>query len=78
MTSDGTHNYARDARNWLSSIDFGNAASFAYDRFGRRVGKTVSGIPTNYLYDGANVAQELSSSTPTANPLSGGYSLMQR
>jgi len=32
---------------------FLGAVGFQYDPFGRRVGKTASGITTNYLYDGA-------------------------
>ena len=72
MTSDGTHSYAWDARNRLSQIDSGNTASFVYDPMGRRVSKNILGTSTNFLYDGANVVQELSGTTPTANLLSGG------
>jgi len=70
MTSDGTNGYTWDARNRLVSTLSG--ASFRYDPFGRRVSKTVAGTTTNYLYDGANVAQELDGSptpVPTANLL---------
>jgi hypothetical protein len=70
MTSDGTNNYVWDARNHLASMDLGQV-SFSYDGFGWRVGKTVSGTTTNYLYDGANIVQELSGSTVTANLLTG-------
>jgi hypothetical protein len=45
--------------------------SLRYDGYGRRVGKTTLAGTTNYLYDGANVVQELSSTTVTANLLSG-------
>ncbi len=70
MTSDGTNGYTWDARNRLVSTLSG--ASFRYDSLGRRVSKTVAGTTTNYLYDGANVAQELAGATPTANLLTGG------
>ena len=56
-----------NARNRLVSALSG--ASFQYDSFGRRVGKTISGVTTNYLYDGANTVQELSGGALTANPL---------
>jgi RHS repeat-associated protein len=71
VTSDGTNSYVWNARNQLASMDFG-ALSFDYDAYGRRVGKTGFGTTTNYLYDGANIVQELVSGTPTANLLTGG------
>jgi RHS repeat-associated protein len=71
MTSDGVNSFVWNARNQLASMNLG-ASSFQYDPFGRRVGKTVSGATTNYLYDGGNVAQELSGTAPTANLLTGG------
>src|SRR5712692_8338868 len=70
MTSSGTDGYTWSARNQLVSTLSG--ASFQYDPFGRRVGRTITSTTTNYLYDAANVAQELSGTTPTANLLSGG------
>jgi RHS repeat-associated protein len=69
--NDGTNSYTWDTRNRLVSAD-SNAASFAYDPFGRRVGKTLLAGSTNFLYDGANPVQELSGSTVTANLLTGG------
>jgi len=47
-------------------------ASFSYDPFGRRTQKTVPGTSTTFLYDGANVAQEVIGGTNTANLLRGG------
>ena len=47
-------------------------ASFQYDPIGQRVTKSVSGATGSYLYDGANLVQELSGTTPTANLLNGG------
>jgi RHS repeat-associated protein len=70
-TSDDLNSYTWNSRNQLVSMNFG-ASNFQYDAFGRRISKTVSGTTTNYLYDGANVVQELSGSTPMANLLSGG------
>jgi len=71
MTSDGTNSLVWDARNQLSSMNF-SANSFQYDPFGRRQSRTVSGVTKNYLYDGVNVARELTGTTPTANLFSGG------
>lgn len=50
----------------------GLTASFHYDSAGRRINKTINGASTSYLYDGANVVQELTGGTPTANLLTGG------
>lgn len=71
LTSDGTNTYTWDARNQLSSINGGTSASFEYDPFGRRTKKTVSSQTTDYLYDGAEIVQELSNGTPTADMLNG-------
>jgi RHS repeat-associated protein len=68
LTSDGASTYAWDARNRLAAITGGASASFFYDALNRRATKGS----TSYLYDGANVVQELSGTTPTANLLSGG------
>jgi RHS repeat-associated protein len=48
--------------------------SFQYDPHGRRVAKTVAGITTNYLFDKANVVQELSGGSVIANLLTGSIS----
>jgi RHS repeat-associated protein len=71
MTSDGSNSLAWNARSQLASMNF-SSDSFQYDAYGRRTGKTISSSTTNYLYDGANVVQELSGGSPTANLLSGG------
>jgi len=70
LTNDGSNAYSWDARGQLSSISGGQTASFVYDPFGRRQTATV-GTATGYLYDGSNVVQELSGSTPVANELNG-------
>jgi RHS repeat-associated protein len=69
MTSSGTDGYTWDARNRLVSTLSG--ASFQYDPFGRRTSKTIGGVGTQFLYDGANPVQELSAGTPIANLLTG-------
>lgn len=72
LISDGVNTYTWDARNQLAAISgAGLAASFQYDAFGRRVGKTVNGVSTGYFYDGANAVQELAGTTPAANLLAG-------
>ena len=71
MASDEINTYAWDARNQLASIEGQTAASFQYDAFGRRIGRTVSGTAVSFLYDGQNTVQELAGSTPSANLLNG-------
>ena len=72
MLSDGTNSFTWDARNQLSSVGTKRAtSSFQYDAYGRRTQKTVAGSTTSYMYDGANPAQELAGTTPTANILTG-------
>jgi RHS repeat-associated protein len=72
LASDGLTSYAWNARNQLSGLSGGVSASFAYDAFGRRRGKTIAGATTNFLYDGMNFVQELTSGgTPIANLLIG-------
>lgn len=72
LTSDGVNSYVWDARNRLASISGGVTASFQYDAFGRRVGKTANGQSVGYLYDGVGVVQELTGGAPSANLLVGG------
>ena len=71
LTSDATRTYTWNARNQLSAISGPVSATFAYDGFGRRRAKTVSGTTTQFLYDGLNSVQELASGTATANILAG-------
>ena len=73
LISDGTNTYSWNARNQLVAMsEPGLTASFQYDASGRRINKTVNGVSTSYLYDGANAVQELSGANPTANMLNGG------
>ncbi len=71
LTGDGTNTFSWNARNQLSSISGGVSASFGYDARGRRNTKTISSTTTTFLYDGLNIVQELSGSTPTTNILTG-------
>src|SRR5262249_46819746 len=71
LTSDGVISYGWNARNQLIGLTGGTSATFAYDGFGRRESKTVSGTSTEFLYDGINVVQELATTTPMANLLTG-------
>lgn len=40
-------------------------ASYAYDPFGRRIGKTVNGATTSYVYDGQDIVASVSGGTMT-------------
>ena len=73
MTGDGSKSFSWNARGELTSLSGGGtSASFAYDAFGRRARMTIDGAVTRYLYDDANIAQELSDTlTPQTNLLSG-------
>jgi RHS repeat-associated protein len=65
--------YVWDERRRLKQIQQGGTtiASFQYDAFNRRIGKTVNGVNTNFLNDGWQVVQELTGTTPSANLLTG-------
>jgi YD repeat-containing protein len=45
LTNDGTNTYTWDARNHLTAISGGSAATFTYDGFGRRAKKVIGGRP---------------------------------
>lgn len=68
-----TQTYVWDERRRLKEIKQGTTttASFLYDAFNRRTGKTIGGVSTNYLHDGWQIVQELSGTTVTANLLTG-------
>ena len=78
LLSDGSKSYAWDARGQLSGISGGVTASFAYDAFGRRIGKTIGASNTGFFYNGGAITQELNGSTVTANIWNGGTSYFQR
>jgi RHS repeat-associated protein len=72
LASDGLTTYLWNARNQLTGLAGGQAASFGYDGLGRRRTKTVGGAATSFLYDGVNTVQELAGGVPAANFLAGG------
>ncbi len=67
LTSDAVNTYTWDARNQLATIGGGATASFQYDPFGRRIGKTIGGVSTQFLYEGVNVVQEVAGCSPIAD-----------
>ena len=61
LLNDGTNTYTWDARNNLISLAGPVPASFSHDSSGRRVGLTINGGTTQYLYEnGGTLAQEIS------------------
>jgi RHS repeat-associated protein len=71
LTRYGTQTFTWNDRNQLASASAGSA-SFTYDGLGRRLSRTVTGVTTKYLYDGAAVVQEQNgSNAATANLLTG-------
>jgi RHS repeat-associated protein len=70
LISDGVNTYQWDARNRLSGISGSVAASFVYDPLGRRFGKTINGVTTQFVYDRLNIVQETNGSAVTGTFLS--------
>ena len=60
--------YTFDARHHLSQVQQGGTtiATYSYDTFGRRTGKTVGGNTTSFLYDGINPIKETTGSVVNA------------
>jgi RHS repeat-associated protein len=75
LTSDGTNTYVWNKRDQLVQITGGASASFAYDAFGRRREKILSGTTTKFFYDGLNVAYELSATNTKVATLINGLEL---
>jgi RHS repeat-associated protein len=71
LTSDGTQSYTWNTRDQLTAASGTHTASFGYDGQGRRANKTIDGTTRALLYDGVNLAQELSSGTAVVNYLNG-------
>jgi YD repeat-containing protein len=60
----GTTSYTWNARNQLASLSGpAGSATFRYDAQGRRIEKTVNGVTTGFLYDGAQAIAELKGSS---------------
>jgi RHS repeat-associated protein len=72
LTGDGSQTYVWNARDQLVQIKDANdvvLASFTYDALGRRQTKIVGGVASGYVYDGANIVQELAgSASNNGNP----------
>ena len=66
LQNDGVAAYTWNGRNQLTGR---GSTSFQYDPYGRR---TLNPAGNNLLYDGSDVAQELSGTTPVANRIVGG------
>ncbi len=64
LTGDGSNSFTYDAENRLKTAAMGGGtnASYTYDPMGRRAGKDVDGVTTDYLYDGTHVIAELDGS----------------
>jgi len=55
----GTTTYTWDARDRLVAIQGPTlTASFAYDPFGRRIQKTINGLPTTFQFDDQDIVRE--------------------
>jgi YD repeat-containing protein len=63
LTGDGTNTYTWNARNQLIQISGATTATFTYDAIGRRQSKTINGVTSNYVYDGANIVGDTGSGT---------------
>ncbi|UVS79156.1 DNRLRE domain-containing protein [Actinokineospora sp. UTMC 2448] len=73
LTSDGVTTYTWNARGQLAGLSRpGVSAAFTYAAAGERLGRTVNGTTTHYLYDGPNPLQELVNGTVTATMTSSG------
>src|SRR5262249_545207 len=74
LVSDGVRSYTWNARNQLTSVNGpGLISAFQYDGIGRRTGKTVNGVTTNYHYDGAAIVQEVSGASVVTDTFTDGY-----
>jgi len=66
-------NYVWDERQRLKELKQSGVtvASFQYDALNRRIGKTISGRTTSFLYDENQIVQDLDGAVPIANLLVG-------
>jgi len=78
LVGDGNYTYVWNARDQLAQIRQGASAvaDFSYDASGRRVAKTVNGVATSFLYDGANIVQETQAGS--VNPVLTGLRVDER
>jgi RHS repeat-associated protein len=75
VTYDGTNTYGWDVRDQLAGVTGPTNETFQYDSFGRRLQRTVAGVPNNYTYDGLNPINVTANGTST--DLLGGLRLDQ-
>ena len=69
LTGDGTSTYQWDARNRLIAMSGSATVNHAYDALGRRVGKIVNGVASQFFYDGKDIVAEISGGAVGANYL---------
>jgi RHS repeat-associated protein len=69
LTNDGTNTYVWDARNRLIGVSGGMTASFVYDALGRRVGKAIDGVSSQFAYDGNDIVREIGGGAEGVNYL---------
>jgi RHS repeat-associated protein len=70
LSGDGSRQFVWNARDQLVQIKDSTGAvvaAFTYDALGRRQTKTVDGVATGYVYDGANIVQELAGAASANN-----------
>jgi RHS repeat-associated protein len=67
VTSDGAHSFTYDAENRLVSVDGGATAVYGYDHSNRRIKKTVGGVTTHCVWEGAKVIAENAASSGALN-----------
>ena len=67
VTNDGAHSYTYDAENRLVSVDGGATAQYGYDQSNRRIKKTIGGVTTHCVWEGAKVIAENTASSGAVN-----------
>src|SRR5262249_28058682 len=65
LTSDGTNSYTWDARDRLIALTGPTSGSYGYAGIGRRSANTLNGVRTDFLYDGLDIALELTGGAVT-------------
>lgn len=59
-TAQGSDTFSWDYEDRMTSISGSATVAYTYDYQGRRTSKTVAGLTTTYVYDGANLVSETS------------------
>jgi RHS repeat-associated protein len=70
---DGTVTYQWDARGRLTgaTLPSGQTVAYGYDALGRRASRTAGGVTTNFIYDGTDIVQDVSSDNNRVDYLNG-------